>query len=120
MGKVDFILMNKNGFFWIETLVSLSIVMIVVSVIIPLHATIKQEKRVLHDRTIISLYLFDELQNTLFIQSDKSERTQSKNISNRHVTITFNRENELIKGCVNWENVKGRSESLCLYGISEQ
>src|SRR5690625_2586591 len=115
--KVDIILKKSNGFIWIETLVSLSIVMLLATTIIPIYTTLQQEKRILHDRSLISLYLYDELQREILEEHHDEIRMEQVNISDRIVTIQFTLENEYIKGCVSWENVKERTENLCLYGI---
>lgn len=118
LGKVDFTLKNNKGFIWIETLISLSIVILLATTIIPIYMTVQQEKRVLHDRTVISFYLYNELNRVLF-EENNDEWTETVNIANRTVELTFEEEMEYVKGCVSWENVKRRMENLCLYGISQ-
>lgn len=118
LGKVDFTLKNNKGFIWIETLISLSIVILLATTIIPIYMTVQQEKRVLHDRTVISFYLYNELNRVLF-EENNDEWTETVNIANRTVELTFEEEMEYVKGCVSWQNVKRRMENLCLYGISQ-
>lgn len=118
LGKVDFTLKNNKGFIWIETLISLSIVILLATTIIPIYMTVQQEKRVLHDRTVISFYLYNELNRVLF-EENNDEWTETVNIANRTVELTFEEEMEYVKGCVSWQNVKSRTENLCLYGISQ-
>lgn len=106
-----------NGFIWVETLVSLNIVILIASTIIPLHTSIKQEKKALHDRAIVSMQLYDELQTLLFENNSYTHSNSSKIISGKNVNISFTNEFEFLKGCASWENVKKREEQLCLYGL---
>lgn len=119
LGKEGIILRECNGFIWLETLVAFSLVMLVATIIIPIYSTVLQEKTIIYERTIISLYLFEELQRFIYDESLNKNRSYQVNVANRRVTVTFKTENEFIKGCVSWRNVKERTEKRCLYGIPE-
>ncbi|NLI68250.1 MAG: type II secretion system protein [Bacilli bacterium] len=110
---------NRNGFIWLETLVSANIVALVLTTLIPIYITVKEEKRILHDRTMISLFLYDELQRELYLANGIHERKERYSVSNRNVTLTFQEKDGFLKGCVSWKNVKGRSEEICLYGLQK-
>lgn len=118
--KGDFTSMKNNGFIWIESLVSLSVIMLLATIIFPVYSSVKKEKRILHDRTVISLFLYDELQRELYYMKLQENRTETITISDCQVTLTFKNEDEYVKGCVTWINVKGRTENFCLYGISQE
>lgn len=120
MGKEEATLKKYNGFIWIETLVSLNIVLVVMTLIVPIYTSIEKEKQVLHEQSLISLGLFNEFQTVLHErQIDKSTMYQEK-INDRQVTYQFTSEGVFLKGCVNWENAKQKQEKRCLYGIPNE
>ncbi|MBO1005850.1 prepilin-type N-terminal cleavage/methylation domain-containing protein [Pseudogracilibacillus auburnensis] len=108
---------NNKAFTFIETLVAMSILMMLVVTIIPIHTLMKQERKVLRDRRLIVSKLHDELQHMVW--SNEELQHVSITINQRHVNIEFQLENELIKGCATWENVKQKEETFCLFGKRE-
>jgi len=87
------------------------------TVAIPIYTTIQQEKEVLHERSVFSLHLFNELQLKLGEEEITNDQTFKKNINKQEATFSFTTEGAYVKGCVNWKNAKEREEKRCLYGI---
>lgn len=111
--------MNSNGFIWVETLVSLNIVLIVMTIILPIYTTIQKEKLIIKERSLTTLQLFNELQFALH-DAAEMERSFTKQIDKRQVSFHFSIEDEYVKGCATWKNAKEKNEKLCLYGIAYQ
>lgn len=111
--------MNSNGFIWIETLVSLNIVLIVMTIIVPIYTTVQKEKLIIKERSLTSLQLFNELQFVLN-DSSETERSFTKHIEQREVNFQFSIEDDYVKGCATWKNAKGKNEERCLYGIANE
>lgn len=99
----------------IEVLVAMSILLMLVATIIPVDTLMKQERKNLQDRRLIVLYLHDELQQ--FLNHSTKQQEKEVVVNQTEVTIMFSLENEYIKGCASWKNVKNRSEQICLYGL---
>lgn len=109
-------MLNYNGFTLIEVIISASIIFLLILVIIPLTSLLHQERKVLSDRRTASYQLHDELQTYLWTSA---ELPQSYSLTVHFVDYNFHFTNEedLLKGCVTWENVRQTEETLCLYGI---
>jgi len=115
-GKEGALLFNYNGFTLIEVLISSSIVFLLVTIIIPITTLLHQERSVLNHRRIASSELHDELQKFIWTDSMITS-SYSKSIQTNHYYFNFVTEEELIKGCVTWENVRKVEEMFCLYGM---
>lgn len=111
--------MNCKGFIWIETLVSLNIILIVMTTIVPIYTTVQKEKSVIEERSLTSLQLFNELQIVLN-DPHISEQSFTKQIAKRVVNFNFTTDKDYVKGCATWKNAKGKNEERCLYGIINQ
>ena len=88
--------------------------------IVPSIITIEQEKRILFDRRIITNLLHDELQTILVENKINPENSYQANYKGLLVFYHFTSEQELIKGCATWENIKKVNEDICFYGIHKQ
>lgn len=108
---------SYNGFIWIETLISLHIVLVLMTTAVPIYTSIQKEKEVLKDRSIYSLYLFNELQEVLHDESGAFNQRYEQVIDKRNIVFNFKMEGEYVKGCATWENAKKKSETRCLYGL---
>lgn len=108
--------MNNQGFIWVETLVSLNVILLVMTTIIPIYTTIQKEKQVIKEGSLIEMQLFNEL-HIVLNDSPIPEESFTKQVENREVTYQFFTKEEYIKGCATWKNAKGKSEERCLYGI---
>ncbi|WP_165767881.1 type II secretion system protein [Virgibacillus indicus] len=111
---------NNKGFTLIEVLIALSVLLSAVSVIIPTITLLHQEKHVLSDRRAIAFHLHDEMQPFLWEGTNSSSALFYEKIQNKQVTFQFLTENEYIKGCASWKNVKEIKETYCLYGLPQR
>lgn len=109
---------KNNGFSFIEVLVAFSIVMMLVLTILPMISLIRQEEAILSDRRYISNRLHDDLQSVIW-NTDPVPSTYSEIIRSNDVRFTFTKEQQFIKGCGYWKNIKKRAEKVCLYGVKE-
>jgi prepilin-type N-terminal cleavage/methylation domain-containing protein len=120
--REDFILRNNNGFTLIEVLITVSILLGVVITVIPLLQLLRLEGETLKDRRYMNQELFDELQSFLWSpgrplpQSHHTTFQGNGMIAVYHFTL----ERDLIKGCVEWTNVKEKRETICLYGVPKK
>lgn len=108
-------LLNNNGFTLIEVLIGSSIIFMLITTILPIGSLLEQEKTVLSQRRILSAKLHDELQPFLW-EGLQVPVTYSNVVGLLDVTFNFSYDGEYIKGCVNWENARGKNETICLYG----
>lgn len=109
--------MSKNrGFTLVEVLVAFSILMVIFTTFIPINSILQKNTVVLSERRIISSKLHDELQVVLWDKKIESMQSFTQLVQGRPVKFKFTVENELIKGCAEWENVKHDKERLCLFG----
>lgn len=102
----------------IEVLFASMILMTFIMTIVPIASLLKQEKEVLSERRLIANHLHDELQNYLWSEKNSSDR-YSDVVDKTAVDLRFAKENDFIKGCVDWTNARQRKETFCLYGYPE-
>jgi len=112
-------LKKNNGFSLIEVLVAFSMVIMLVFTILPIITLIRQEEVILSDRRHISNRLHDELQPILW-NADPLNYTYTQSIRSYSVEFIFENEDQYIKGCAYWKNIKDREEKICLYGFKEK
>lgn len=115
--REDITLKNIKGFTLIESLVAMSIVMMLVVTIVPIDILIKQERKTLQDKRAIVLTLHDYLQQMTWENDMLYDEQQI--INGVTVYFDYSLENQLIKGCASWDNVKQRKEKYCLYGYKQ-
>ncbi|WP_165769131.1 type II secretion system protein [Virgibacillus profundi] len=113
-------MLKNNGFTLIEVLVATSILMVAVSVIVPIIVLLNEEQQILSDRRVLAYRLHDELQPYIWEENLSSPSLFHETIQNKNATFHFTKENDYIKGCVTWENVKKKDESFCLYGLPQK
>ncbi|WP_404453003.1 type II secretion system GspH family protein [Virgibacillus necropolis] len=104
-----------NGFSLIEVLVAFGIVTMLVVTVFPISIQIKKEQQKLSDRITIATQLYDELQLTIWSNSDLP-KTYNKQFESKPLTFHFKTINNLTQGCVEWTNVKNEKEKTCLFG----
>ncbi|HLS23852.1 MAG TPA: hypothetical protein VK037_08070 [Pseudogracilibacillus sp.] len=109
---------NSRGFIWVETLLSLQIVLILAITIMPLYSKITTEKDLLHKRTMYSLALYNELKEVVY-KKGMGSYFYEKEIDSSVVTFHFFDESPYIKGCISWTNAKDKKENLCLYRLQK-
>jgi competence protein ComGF len=113
------ILKNDKGFTFTEALVSLAVLMIISTSIIPLSSFVIQEKKALSQKRIITYKLHDELQS--FLYNDLSPFSLEETIESAEVIFTFKEtEDQFIQACAAYKNIMNRKEEVCLYGLSEK
>jgi prepilin-type N-terminal cleavage/methylation domain-containing protein len=113
-------LRNDKGFTISEVLVSLTVLLIICTAMLPLTTFVAQERKTLSYKRVITYKLQDELQTIL--QDDFVPTiTWEENILSVDVIFQFKETNEqYIQGCATWNNLMNRQEEVCLYGISEK
>lgn len=112
--------MRINGFLLPEVLLTMNIIILISVTIIPVFTLVAQEKKIIYDRAMIAMDLHDELQVILWDSTQQLKQEFTKSISNQEVSFHFSEENEYIKGCAVWKNVKQRPENICYYGLVEE
>jgi len=109
-------LLNSRGFTLLEVLIASSIILMLISIIVPITSLLEQERTVLKERRAFSARLHDELQP--FLWNDLELPISYSSVNNLvDITFRFTHESEYIKGCVSWENAREKNETICLYGF---
>lgn len=112
-------LKKLNGFTFIEALVAMSIIIMLVATITPIQIILKQEKKQLQDKRKITLHLHDQLQTFIWNEKNLNNKENVEFIYGVSVKFQFMYENEYIKGCASWKNVRNKYEEICLYGLKQ-
>lgn len=99
----------------IQTLIAFTIVMILVMTITPNIVIIKKEQNVLNQRLKNSYYLHD-----ILIEELNKNISKSKNDNYTNLNYTIKYQEELIKVCGTWINIKEKQENRCYYGKKKQ
>lgn len=84
--------------------------------IFPISIQIKKEQQKLSDRISISTSLYDELQDHVWNSTPDMPLIYQKKLENKQLNFRFTATNNLLKGCVEWTNVKQEKEKTCLFG----
>lgn len=109
-------LMNSKGFTFTEALVALNIVLVIVFTVAPIIYTIHFERQILYDRRTISSKLHDDIQAYVYGDVQLPD-DYVKTINDIPVQVKIKTNNNYIKGCADWKNIKQREEEICLYGL---
>jgi prepilin-type N-terminal cleavage/methylation domain-containing protein len=118
--KEGITLKKNKGFTLIEVLIAATILMTVITTIVPIISLVQAERQVLSERRTLSLKLHDELQQFLWLEDITLPAAYSETIHEKAVQFTFIIENEYVKGCAEWQNAKRRTELFCLYGLPKE
>ncbi|HLS60613.1 MAG TPA: type II secretion system protein [Virgibacillus sp.] len=110
---------KNNGFTLVEVLVASSIILMMVTTLLPISLLLYQERLVLSDQRTIHSQLHDELQAFLWTDQLALPVTYFKDVHSIHLHFRFERKGDLIKGCVQWENARRANEEFCIYGADE-
>lgn len=114
------ILKNSNGFTITEALVSLTIMLIITTVFIPLMSFVSFENKALSHKRLIIHQLHDELQSHLSTDTSAFPVTIHHSTESIDVTYQFQVYEELgVLGCAYWTNKNNRNEEVCLNGLLE-
>lgn len=111
-------LLNNKGFTLVEVLVAFSLIMLLVTTFVPISTLLQQQTVIFSDRRIMSSKLHDELQVILWDKKAFSSETFTKQVNDKNAIFRFTREDDLIKGCVKWDNINNKKEEICLYGLN--
>ncbi|MBP1950357.1 type II secretion system protein [Virgibacillus litoralis] len=111
-------MLNNKGFSLIESLVAVTLLMIMISTLIPITNLLIYEREVLHQKRLFGNELHAELQPYLWDDQASIPTEYSKEVNETKLIFTFSAENKLLKGCVEWKNVKNKTDQICLYGYS--
>lgn len=108
-------LSNNKGFTIVEVLVAASMILTLMTVVIPISVLLEKERTVLSDRRTFMNQLHDELQPYLWNDLTLPV-SYSAFIDQTEVKFDFMKEKHVIKGCATWENARRKREKICLYG----
>ena len=115
----DIFVNNHKGFTLLEVLVATTIIFMLITTLIPLTTLLTKERKLASENLILANMLHDELQP--FLWNNKSAPKQfQKKVNSKKVIFSFTREDDFIKGCVKWTNVKNKGDSICLYGLPQE
>ncbi|HLS36182.1 MAG TPA: hypothetical protein VK061_08090 [Bacillota bacterium] len=109
--------MDKNGYIFFDTLISLVLVINFVFMMIPLINLINFERDFLQEKMNISSLLHDELQNIIMQENFNEDITIKKMRNEKEIFLKFSLfEKDYIKACATWISHQDRNEEVCLYG----
>lgn len=112
-------LLNNKGFTLVEVLIAFSLIIFIAMTFIPVTTLIEKESRSLSNMRVFSNILHDELQEYIWLKKELPIEAYTRKVNGKKIILNFLYEEELIKGCVSWENNKNKKEIHCLYGIPE-
>lgn len=112
-------MINNKGFTLSEVLIASSILFIIIVTIIPINSLISSERHLLKERYENTSLLYEELQT--YVQGHNKEKqlphVYKRTINKKIIEFKFEEQsNKIIKGCVEWINVRETLEKTCLYG----
>lgn len=111
-------LIRKNGYSIIEVIVASSLFLSTVAIFVPILSQLQMEKNILNERRIAAFQLQEELQQYIWKEESLLPAAYSTDISGRALRFQFTEIDQLIKGCVEWQNAKQNNETFCLYAHS--
>ncbi|GAA0443393.1 hypothetical protein GCM10008983_20760 [Lentibacillus halophilus] len=112
---------KSNGFTLIETVVAASLLMMIITSLIPATDLLMKERMVQQQKRSIVNELHSELQTYLWNGNHPPLPNEStKRIKGTEAIFSFTKEAQLIKGCVTWTNAQKRGDTSCLYGYPDQ
>lgn len=100
----------------IEVLIAATLILSMITLFVPIITLLEEERKIFSDRRLIGSKLHDELQPFLWGIQLGSEQSYTEIMNTIKITYVFKNENNFIKGCATWENVKGKNDEICLYG----
>lgn len=103
---------NDKGFVLLEIIVSLSLLMLFTSIIIPIVIQVKTEQAVLHQRFKAYHHLYNVIQ---IIEPTELPYTELQAFESMNLSIDIYLDNDLIVAEGVWHNVKDESEKATVY-----
>jgi len=113
-------LTNSNGFSMIEALVAASLLMMIITNLIPLTSLILNERESLQQKQNISSELHNQLQDFLWEEQTSLPHRLLKTVDGTEAEFRFTTKGNLLKGCATWKNANERNGQFCLYGHPEK
>ncbi|MFD1363066.1 prepilin-type N-terminal cleavage/methylation domain-containing protein [Lentibacillus salinarum] len=110
---------NSKGFSLIESLAAVSLLMMIIATIIPASSLLLNEREVLQQKRHMIHQLHLELQPFLRESTKAVPNDFSKIVNGSEATFRFVAEDNLLKGCVIWDNDRNRTDQFCLYGYPD-
>lgn len=109
---------NNKGFFEVEAIASFSIFLIIMLTLIPIVYQIKTEQETLNERRNAYTQLQGRMLEHLYFNESNGSKPlpEDQNSEQYQFSFQFTENNEIVKGCVTWENAKLQEETFCLYG----
>ncbi|RYG74687.1 type II secretion system protein [Lentibacillus lipolyticus] len=114
LGRGDVTLTNNKGFTLIETIVAASLLMVIITTLIPAANLLMSERKAMEQKYTIVNELHSKLQSSLW--NNRHPSNFVKEIDGTKATFSFATERDLLKGCVTWTNAQKREDEFCLYG----
>lgn len=111
---------NDNGFSYIEILISVSIILMLALLAIPISSKLQIERDVLSDQRQFTQLLHDELQTFIWSSGNTPALHLIRTKKDKEIQISFVPSGHSWKGCATWVNAKHEQEETCLYGIVEK
>ncbi|SFA71187.1 hypothetical protein SAMN04488072_101174 [Lentibacillus halodurans] len=107
---------NSKGFSLIESLVAASLLMMIITTLIPATNLLLNERESLKQKRIMTNELHSELQPFIWEEENNLPQRWFKMVNGSEAEFRFTSEDNLLKGCVIWNNAKNKTDQFCLYG----
>jgi len=104
---------NNKGYMLLNTLFSFSLFLTLTLSLLPMINTTYKEQMILEERRYWLYTLHDELKRNN--QSSSLPITTQLNRNEQTAIVTLSRTSSLVKGCIKWQNERGKQERECLY-----
>lgn len=111
----------KNGFSFVEVLISTSLALMLLTLILPIYNSVEQERKILSIREDTAIELSQLTLSYItglkkIHPDDLPLELETASLTNTKITIKEHTE-DLFSLCGNWKNLKKREEKLCFYGV---
>lgn len=106
-------LKNERGTTWIESISAATIICTIIMTFIPIYQLISIERTILQEKRQHTAILFNHLLSFTFESISNTTVTIDMDENNGYYTIIV--KNDVIEGCAQWENAKGKKMETCLY-----
>jgi len=113
-------LSNSKGFSMIEALVAASLLMMIITTLIPLTNLLLKEREALQQKRAIINELHHDMQPFLWDKQLDLPHRLLKTVYGSEAKFRFTAEGNLLKGCATWDNANDRPNRFCLYGYTEK
>lgn len=106
---------NRNGYMLFNSILSLSLFLLITLTLLPSISTLYKELSRLQDRREWILILHNEIRQVMYLNENMLPMQKAKTHKGIYGHLTFQTSNALIKGCLEWENHREQLERVCLY-----